>query len=326
MYSHQELGLESQSSYEAELVRLTDLADGARSADDATRLAAALLALGRIHEKLGRFTEAVAHARAARELYEDAGDQGGLAECRHTMAVWAFHQGDTEESFHSFEVAARLREDIGELLRSAQSWHNLGYVQCRSGTPRKAFACYAQSGRLLDRVRTEQPPSLGYKAYRDRGFLLSHTAFATAKHGDADEAVHLATEYFELVARTGVHREPLLAYLALPISRSRVREPGTARQTARLTALTGLPPDPESWFRFTLSEGRRALAEHRAGEGRRPYLGARLVALAEYGRWCAGITGRRDEGRSLMARAVALADARGWKGESERFSREYLRV
>ncbi|MBV7674092.1 tetratricopeptide repeat protein [Streptomyces halstedii] len=314
MHTHEELGLESPVAYQAELRRLSAEADRAATPEAA---AAALLATGRVNEKLGKFVLAFAQAREARTVFRDAAaEPAGVAECAHTMAVWSFHQGDDETSFRCFREAAALREAAGELLRSAQSWHNLGYVLCRTGRAEDAFAAFREAERLLHRVRAEGPSDLREKAVRDGAFILSHTAYANARYRTAADAVGAATAYFTLVARTGVHREPLLARLALPVA---CPDPALARP---LTDLTGLAPDPETWFRFVVAEGRHALATHRPGQGRRPYLGALLVALAEYGAWCVA-QGRREEGLRLVGEAVSLARSCGWAGEAERITAAY---
>ncbi|MFF9425103.1 hypothetical protein [Streptomyces sp. NPDC014746] len=313
MYTHQELGLESPVAYQAELRRLSVESEHAVSPGAA---AVALLAMGRVNEKIGKFTLAFAQAEEARTLFQDAVRPTGVAECAHTMAVWSFHQGDDDTAYRCFREAATLREAEGELLLGAQSWHNFGYVLCRTGRAEEAFAAYRASERLLHRVQAEAAPELREKAVRDGAFVLSHTAYANARYRTAVEAVDAATAYFTLVARTGVHREPLLAHLALPVAGP---SPALARP---LTDHTGLSPDPETWFRFVLTEGRHALATHRPGRGRRPYLGALLVALAEYGAWCL-TQGRPEDGRRLIGEAVSLARSRGWIGEAERISAAY---
>ncbi|MFJ9574836.1 hypothetical protein ACIRQF_00415 [Streptomyces sp. NPDC101191] len=315
MHTHQELGLESSESYRAELRSLAARAARASSPGES---AAVLLATGRINEKLGRFALAFTQARRARAVFQEGGESAGVAECDHTLAVWSFHQGDDETSYRCFRAAAGLREEAGELLRAAQSWHNFGYVLCRTGQAEAAFTAYREAARLLHRVRAEGPADVREKAVRDGAFVLSHQAYAHARYGTAGEAIGAATAYFALVARTGVHREPLLARLALPVAGP---DPALA---GPLTALTGLAPDPETWFRFALAEGHRAFADYRPGQGRRPYLGALLVAMAEYGAWCAA-RGRREEGLRHVGGAVSLARTRGWAGEAERITSAYGR-
>jgi hypothetical protein len=72
--------------------------------------------VGRMKEKLHNFEEATILAKEARAQYEETRDLSGLALCCHTMAVWAFHQGDDVASVRDFQLAADFRDRIGELL------------------------------------------------------------------------------------------------------------------------------------------------------------------------------------------------------------------
>lgn len=319
MYSQAELGLESASFYMDQIHNLEQVADNARRAGETRVLARATLDIGRVKEKLQEFAKATALAETARKQCQNMGDTSGFALCCHTLAVWAFHQGEDDKSVHDFCMAAETRERIGELLMSAQSWHNLGYVHCRGGRANDAFHCYWKSRYLLDRLRADQSEDLSVKAERSLGFVLSHLAFASAKYRCRNDALTATVEYLEHVARTGVHREPLLAYLAPPIALALGEEKRISASSSRLEELTDMQMQPEVWFRFALDEGSRALIEHKAGSGRRPYLGARLLTLTEYGSWCLQ-NERTQQGQALFAEAVSLARARGWKGEARRCS------
>jgi tetratricopeptide (TPR) repeat protein len=323
-YSQAEMGLESVSCYADRLRCAAEEAQRCQRAGDRRGLADARLGMGRAKEKLGDFAAAVDLAYEARALFQDLDDMGGVALCCHTMAVWAFHHGSDDNSLVEFQMAAEVRERDGEILLAAQSWHNLGYAQCRLGMPDEAFFSYRNSRILLDRVRAEQHGDLAAKACRELAFILSHLAFAKARYCSRDSAMAAAVKYFEHVARTGVHREPLLAYLALPIAiapggESSAAEPVTGGDARRLQEMTGLRLQPEEWFRHAVDEGRRAMVSYQAGQGRRPYLGARLLALAEYGNWLLR-SKQADRGRALLTEAVALARARGWDGEARRHS------
>lgn len=319
MYSRAELGLESGVAYGAQLERFERAACDARCAGDVPGLANAELELGRVKEKLGDFVGAWSLGQQAVKGFRESQDVGGSAQCSHTMGVWAFHHGEDSDALECLLAAALAREQAGELLLAAQSWHNLGYVQCRLKKPECSFSSYRDARRLLDQVSADEP-ALADKADRNLGFVLSHITFAMAKYRGHDDALGAALQYFEHVARTGTHKEPLLAYIgsAIALDSGRVDDKEAA---LRLQALTGLDCEPEAWFRFSVDEGRRALIGHEPGTGRRPYLGARLLTLAEYGSWCLR-NGRPTEGRALIAEAVSIANARGWKGEARRLSSE----
>jgi hypothetical protein len=322
MPHHAELGLESAETYEAALRRLdADLRAAERSGDLAAT-GTALLDLGRVYEKLGRFNDARKAGGRALATFEECGDESGVAQCCHTLAVWFFHHGREHESFPLFVRAAETREALDELLLAAQSWHNLGYVQCRVDRAGEAFTSYARAQILLDRVAAGTG-DMAAKADRNRAFIWSHMAFATAVYSDPREALNIAVRYFELVAATGAHREPLLAFTAVPVAFDRDTSAQAVDAADRLRTLTGLRADPEVWFGAALDRGLTAFGQHRPGTGRRPYLGAMLLVLSEYGRWCLA-AGREENGQALLARALELAEARGWPGEVRRIGRMAL--
>lgn len=323
MLPHVTLGIDDIADPETELARLTEAAESARLASDISRLAGTQLAKGRLLEKIGRYERAIACAAEARKLFEATGDRAGLALCCHTMAVWEFHHGDGPGGVRDFVAAARLREEAGDLLGAAQSWHNLGYVQCRTGAPGAAFTSYTTAERLLGLAGDAPDPALRQKAVRERGFVLSHLAYAHAKHGDPADAMARALAYEELVEATQVHREPLLAYMAPALALARDSAAGRTRPARRLAARTGLPADPEVWFRFAARQWDRMVARPTAAaapvSARRPYLGAYLLLLTERATWCAGL-GRAGDRDRLVRGATALARARGWAGEASRIT------
>jgi tetratricopeptide (TPR) repeat protein len=319
MHSNSELGLESVPFYEGQLRDLEQVAERARQMGNARALAEAELSQGRVKEKLGDFLEAIALARTAHARFHNAGDASGVALCCHTTAVWAFHHGDDVKSLQDFRTAVQIRGTAGEFLLEAQSWHNLGYVQCRTGRPDDAFRSYHEAQRILERLRLGRLASLSASADRALGFVFSHLAFANAKYRSRDDAMTATMAYFEHTARTKVHKEPILAYLAPPIALAFDKKELDADLASRIGKHGGLEMAPDLWFRYALEESSRALLAHEAGSGRRPYLGARLLALAESGLWFLN-EGQEQLGQMLIAEAVALASARGWIGEVGRFS------
>lgn len=314
MIDHALLGLESHDTYLADLRRYSAAAAYAQRDGDIASHADALLDLGRTHEKLGRFSDARDAGEAALAAYELRGDDGGIAQCCHTIGVWSFHHGHEEQSFALLTRAAKTRESMDELLLAAQSWHNLGYVQSRTGRADDAFASYRRAEVLLDQLSSGSSSDLRAKAYRNRAFVWSHLTFATAEYSEPGLALDIAARYFALVAETGAHREPLLTYVGVALAYDRGRPPHGRSVSQQLAELTGLAADPELWFRAAIDLGRTAVETYHPGTGRRPYLGAMILALATYGRWSVG-AGFHNDGEERLARAERLAQARGWDGE-----------
>lgn len=317
MFTQDELGLDAVSFYEQNASHYSTLANECESVGDVQGRADALLATGWAREKLGDGESGLRLAEEARLLLRSIGDLSQVAECCHTMAVWAFHSFDGTNSVTDFAEAAACRESIGELLLAAQSWHNMGYVQLIGGRGDEAEESYGRALVLLQQVEGGPDPTLAASAFRQRGFVLSHVAFTRSRFGTCREALEATVAYFEHTVNSGHHREPVLAYLAPGVALAATPDdPGV--DAGVLAQMTGIPPEAELWLREAVNEASRALVSSTGS--RRAYLGSHLLALTELGRWCAA-HGHEVEGEMLAADAIARAEARGWSGEASRINR-----
>ncbi len=309
--------LESESFYDHERRRhLHELADAERCGDLVTA-AGAQLEIGRIEEKLGRYSLALEHGLRAEAGYDEAGDAQGVAQCHHTIAVWSFHHGHDHRALHSFRRAAAIRESLGTELLAAQTWHNLGYVEARSGLIQDSLASYNRALALLDQCDLATADDLASTAHRNRAFVWSHLAYVHAERGQHATALGHARRYFDLVAETGAHREPLLAMAGVALAYAGDRRLTSSSAAAHLDGVTGIQALPDAWFEAALARGQSAAEDYVPGIGRRPYLGAMLLVLGLSGRWLVA-EGRLQEGGARFARAESLAKARGWDGELRR--------
>jgi len=315
MFTQDQLGLDDAGRY-AEIER-----DHGRAAEE-------LLALGDkpahglarmweawAMEKQGRLEEALRVAEEARTVLGQAEDLALVASCGQSIGVWKFHGLDADADVRDFEESIELRLRADNLVAAAQSWHNMAYVQLSSGKWSDARTSYREAAGLL--VRVQAGPDAGLAASADRGkaFVLSHLAYASARQQPVAETLTATASYFEHVARTGAHREPVMAYLAPGIALALGEGVPTAESDA-LVSLTGIPADAESWLRKALDVASEGLAAG-ASTGRRAYLGAHVLALVELARWFRS-AGREDEADQHVERARLLATARGWQGEAKR--------
>ncbi|HEX6641852.1 MAG TPA: tetratricopeptide repeat protein [Thermoanaerobaculia bacterium] len=324
MHSNAELGLLAGHQYDDEIRIVEQALRHAQQLRDVRTCAECLHKLARLHEKRLSFSVAEDCAHQALALYAHLGDQVGTARCQHTLAVWAFHRDRTEEAIGRFKEAASLRERGGDLMASAQSFHNLGYVYCRLGEPRDSFWAYREAEERLKNDCVTGVANVD-RLQRDTAFVWSHLTYANAKYGEERDALRMAVRYFEHVASTGVHREQFLAYVGAGLALTRENFAGTETGIVeRVEELTGLKGDPKMFFSHALREERRALAAHAANQGARLYLGTVLVTLMEFGKFLLAL-GMAEEGREMLAESVALAQERGWTGEARRavaFARE----
>jgi tetratricopeptide (TPR) repeat protein len=326
LFSPDELGLDEPAKYTESLDRFQRIADESGAVGDIPRSGWAairgvsLLGVAWAMEKQGRWREALEQAGTARAILRRNDDLKWLSECCHSIAVWKFHNLDEEPPVEDFAEAIEARLAIGDLVAAAQSWHNLGYVQLIAGRNADADASYEHAARLLERVHAGSDPDLATAAFRQLGFVLSHQAYAAARYRPVADALRSARRYFEHIAQTGAHREPVLAYLAPGValaSSPKVPEP----EASTLSALVGITPDAEAWLRVAVREASEAMTSHAdTGTGRHAYLGSHLLALAELARWCYA-NGRDEEAGQLLTRALSLARSRGWEGEASRIER-----
>lgn len=312
-FRHDELGLAPVDFYREQ--RSVFLAEAARAKQRGAIRdeARATLNVGWADEKLGRGIDGIRRARRAHELFLDAGDRSGAAECLHSIAVWTFHNTtDVDGPCHDFTVAANERWDVGETLLAAQSLHNRGYVEMRSGRVAAGRSSYDQANTVLDSALHSEDPDAARSAERQRGFVLSHVAYWHALFGTIGDAIKVTIAYFDHVSRTGTHREPVLAYLAAAHAMTRLDDSAMSAELSAQTAVSGI----EHAFRTAVVLAASELSNPQPG-ARRAYLGSHLLALSDFARWLSN-GGRSDAARATLEFAIDLSLARHWAGETAR--------
>lgn len=320
-FSPLELGLDERVEYEQIIDRYTAAVPQYEASGDVVKTARSHLAVAFATEKLGRYEEAMPRALLARELLETTTESHWLAEANHSIGVWRYHNTDEAPPAADFERAIDIRNAVGELLGAAQSAHNLALVLLMSGATDAAQTNYDRSATFLSQVRADSAPELAASAHRQMGFVLSHKAFAAARYGQAEVAFRATQAYLDHAEATGAHREPVYAYVAPGIALRREPDVDLSRLVP-LSRAMGLDLTPRAWLEYAVSQAHTAMiSQVDTGTGRHAYLGAEILALAELARWFESVGLEREAGVH-RAHAVALAEARGWKGEALRAARE----
>lgn len=328
MYTNQQLGLDEPATYDDMRDRNTALAAAARERGDPVEEGLGLARAAWALEKQGNSALALEYVARARPLLRNApeewwrDDWWRYAELCHTTAVWKFHNIDlTAPPTDDFLEAAEVRRAHGDALGTAQSWHNLAYTQLMLGWYDDAIASYDRAAEFLHDIATGSDEKTAAIADREQGFLLSHLAFAFARHGSVGDALKATEDYFKHVARTGVHREPVLAYVAPGVALSRSSNV-SVRQASGLIALTGIRLYAEPWLRRAVQEAADAMVSQpiNPNTGLGAYLGSYALALVELSKWCSA-KNSVEEAERHATEALNLSLARGWHGEAARVRR-----
>lgn len=321
MFDPAELGLDPPTRYLGIEHEQRTTAVACHSQGDRLGEARALLVVAWATEKLGNGDSALEHARAARVLLESREDLDLLGECCHSLGVYQFHHIDGPPPVDEFMCAIEARLESGNLVGAAQSWHNLGYVFLTSGEHERAVECYANATSLLRLAQENANEDFAGFIDRQQGFVLSHLAFTAARHNSAEDAAQATLQYFQHVAKTGAHREPVLAYLAPGVALGAAKESPRITEFDELAESVGVAALAEAWLRTAVAMASDAMVQHKdTGTGRHAYLGSHLLALAELADWCFR-NKQPAEAADLWGKAQRLALARGWRGEASRADR-----
>jgi adenylate cyclase len=105
----------------------------ATDAGDAHRGARCDLSLAESARRLGRFDDAAARLEAAREGFESAGDDRGLAEVLQVTGTVNAQRGNIHEARASYEASLAIRERLGDEAGVAAITNNLGIVAQQEG-------------------------------------------------------------------------------------------------------------------------------------------------------------------------------------------------
>jgi tetratricopeptide (TPR) repeat protein len=213
--------------------------------DDATRLyervaaattgrerADALLALGAVNGSAGRLEGARRPLEQALTLYEEAGDEVGVAKVVHNLGALCWELGDYGAAGESYRRAASLAAEIEGPAGLAMTVDNLGTLHARQGRYAEARACHEQAlaihRRLQDRVKEGRTlNSLGLLALREgrtepaRTLLGTALGFALSAPDPIGELV-ARSRFAELDSLSGEHDRALDGLRqALAIGRNR---------------------------------------------------------------------------------------------------------
>lgn len=93
-------------------------------------------------EALGRYEDALAEAHAASEIFQDAGDEAGLAKALNNTGYVHIRLGELDRALTCCTTALEIQRRLDDPAGSAATWDSLGLVHHRLGDHRRAVECY----------------------------------------------------------------------------------------------------------------------------------------------------------------------------------------
>lgn len=114
-------------------------------------VAAAYCDLGQVHTDLGQFAEALKYLERSLGLYEELGDQPGLATVLDHLGLHHIRRGGSgslDRAQTNFERALAIRRKLDDELGTARSYHMLGWVYTDRGFTPQARQCFREAIRL----------------------------------------------------------------------------------------------------------------------------------------------------------------------------------
>ena len=149
--------------------------------------------IGRLFRDTGRLDDAKGHLDAALALFEDAGDERGIASTVDDLGKLHWLRGDYEQAVAATQRALLLRRKLGDRRSIALSLNNLGLVHQDAGQFTSALDAFEQALR----IRREIGDLVGV------AISLNNLGTVAQDQKDDARALQLFLEAFEIAKETG---------------------------------------------------------------------------------------------------------------------------
>ncbi len=174
--------------------------------------------IGRLFRDTGRLEEAQVHLEAALALFEDAGDERGVASTVDDLGKLHWLRGDYQKALASTQRALVLRRKIGDRRSIALSLNNLGLVYQDSGQFKLALDAFEQALR----IRREIGDLVGVS------ISLNNLGTVAQDQRDDARALQLFLEAYEVAKETGDRNRIALVLTNLGETYNRLGDPTKA--------------------------------------------------------------------------------------------------
>jgi tetratricopeptide (TPR) repeat protein len=149
--------------------------------------------IGRLHREQGDLADATLHLEAALKLFEEAGDQRGIASAVDDIGKLHWLRGDYPRALEFTQKGLVMRRVIGDRRSIALSLNNLGLVYQDSGQFRLALDAFEQALR----IRREIGDLVGVS------ISLNNLGTVSQDQRDDKRALALFEEAYEVAKETG---------------------------------------------------------------------------------------------------------------------------
>jgi predicted ATPase len=149
--------------------------------------------IGRLHREQGDLADATSHLEAALKLFEEAGDQRGIASATDDIGKVHWLRGDYPRALDFTQKGLLMRRQIGDRRSIALSLNNLGLVYQDSGQFRLALDSFEQALR----IRREIGDLVGVS------ISLNNLGTVSQDQRDDKRALALFQEAYEVAKETG---------------------------------------------------------------------------------------------------------------------------
>lgn len=174
--------------------------------------------IGRLYRDTGRLDDAQVHLEAALALFEDSGDDRGIASTVDDIGKLFWLRGDYQRALEYTQRALAARRKIGDRRSIALSLNNLGLVYQDSGQFKLALDAFEQALR----IRREIGDLVGVS------ISLNNLGTVAQDQRDDARALTLFLEAYEVAKETGDRNRIALVLTNLGETYNRLGDPARA--------------------------------------------------------------------------------------------------
>lgn len=175
--------------YQSQYLRsISSLEQAMESTEQLPLQAQILRELGVAHKFLNNNTKALFFYRQAIDLYDQIGDEMGMASCNNSIAIIHTYQKDYASALRYFKKTVSLHKNRPKTMFLAKAYNNLGFVYNKMGDYESALYWFQKSLEIKKKERNQRGVAI---SYLNMGLLYGRT-------GDYEQGLELLSESIEI--------------------------------------------------------------------------------------------------------------------------------